>query len=73
MEKDHCSAGLQFNLIRFYKKECMLVFVCTETTESKPVKKETSCTSPYGECSLDRCTEKKNSLTELIGQFSATM
>ena len=33
----HCKAYLQFNLT---KQENMLVFVSTETTESKPVKLE---------------------------------
>ena len=38
--KDHCMAGFQFNWIAF---DQMLIFVGTETTESKPVKLDNGC------------------------------
>ena len=42
--KDHCTAGLQFNKTGLYQGRNYVVFVCSEATESKLVKLETSCT-----------------------------
>ena len=42
--KYHSAGCLQFIWIRFDLTRDMLLFVCIETTESKPVKQETSCT-----------------------------
>ena len=46
--KSFSITGLQFNTIGFDRTRKKLLFVCTETTEAKPVKLETSCsvTSP---------------------------
>ena len=57
MNQRTLTLGKRITELDFTKQENLLLFVCTETTESKPIRLETSHkysdTSTYGECSLD--------------------
>ena len=61
-KEDHSTDDLQ----DLTKQENMLHFVCTETTESKPVKQWYNDNSSYAECSLEREREKGWSLNERV-------
>ena len=45
MGKNHRTAGLLVNKIRFDQKQNMWLFVCSEAVESRLAKLETSCTA----------------------------